>query len=423
MLESFIRRAAIVVAVLAVISLLVLLVVENQRTRLAIQQISTPAARPAGTSDAAAPPQNAVETVPPVVQTSDKVIARGRLVPMQMTDLAFTTGGLVESVFAREGQQVQVGEALAHLGNEEQILARIASAELDVLQAQQALDTLNREAPLRAAEALQDLVNAPIEVENAERAIRGLQTGTPTQSDIDIARANVTIAQNKLKAAEEAYRPYANKSEDNVTRALLLQRLAEAQREYDLAVARLNNLTGGASEADVAQAQADLELAKVRQQEAERRYEILKDGPDPDLVALAQARLTNAQAGLAAAQASLKELDLSAPFPGTLVRVNLQQGQFISPGVPVFTLVNLSEMHVETIDLTELNIVRVRPGQDVVVRFDALPDQEFFGTVERIRSQGENSQGDIIFSVVVNLKDLDPRLLWNMTCSVEIKTQ
>ena len=41
----------------------------------------------------------------------------------------------------------------------------------------------------------------------------------------------------------------------------------------------------------------------------------------------------------------------------------------------------------------------------------------------RIKPLGENKQGDIVYLVVVQPAQLDPRLRWNMTASVTIETK
>jgi HlyD family secretion protein len=81
-------------------------------------------------------------------------------------------------------------------------------------------------------------------------------------------------------------------------------------------------------------------------------------------------------------------------------------------------LADLSAWQIETSDLTELNIVRVREGSQAAVTFDAIPGLELLGRVSHIRALGENKQGDITYTVTIRLDRQDPRLRWNMTASV-----
>lgn len=407
------RRAAIVISVLALIAFIALISLGNPNIAGGEQpEQPLPQDDPQQT-------QTTVEVTP--VQSSDEVIAEGRLLPIKFVDLSFNTSGLVEEVFVEEGDQVEADQLLARLSNREEYEASIASAQLELANAQQEIKTLYDEAPLAAAEALQELVSAPDDVSSAQNTLDSLETGVVDSTDIEIARANVAFAEKKLNDAQDAYRPYANRAESNLTRAALLSRLAEAEQEYEDAVRRLNALTGAPTEGKIERAQADLVLAKARQAEAERRYEILKNGPDPDQLALAESRVENAEAKLAAAQAALLRLELRAPFNGTIASNSLKVGEYVAPGAPVVMLVDFSDWILETTDLTELNVVRISEGSPAVITCDALPDSLFPGRVNRINAIGENRQGDITYTVQVEMDSRDERLLWNMTCSVTFR--
>ena len=361
------------------------------------------------------------EKPPDVIKSVDGVITKCQLIPIRFVDLSFNNGGIIDAVLIKEGDTVVEGQVLASMSNLEQYEASIASAELELLNAQQALDTLYLEAPIEAAEALKELTDTPVDVSSAERQLTSLTSGEVSQTDIDIASANVAFAENKLKAAQDAYSPYANRPEDNLARANFLTKLSEAQKAYDEAVRRLNQLQGTASEAKLAQAEADLALARVRYENAQRKYEILKNGPDPDKVALANAKLKNTLAQLDSAQAALENQKLKAPFSGKIVTNDLKVGQFVTPGIPLVTLVDFSDWQVETTNLTELNVVYLEEGNRALIVFDALPDLQFPGKLIRIQSVGKNQQGDVVYTAIFDLDQFDDRLKWNMTCSADIR--
>jgi HlyD family secretion protein len=89
-------------------------------------------------------------------------------------------------------------------------------------------------------------------------------------------------------------------------------------------------------------------------------------------------------------------------------------------GTPVVELADLSAWQIETDDLTELDVVNVQVGSEVALTFDAIPDLEMAGTVQRIKSLGEEKMGDVTYTVVVRPEDYDPRLRWRMTALVII---
>lgn len=407
------KRAAIFVSVLAAIVVITYLILLNRQTMMTLERIAA--------SQINIQPTNTLEQVQEVVKSADGVVAKCKLVPIQYVDLSFNTSGLVEQVLVKDGDVVSEGQIIASLRNQEQIHSAIAAAELELATSQKALADLYNQAPIQAAEALKELANAPVDLQTAERQLAGLTSGEVSQTDIDIARANVVFAENKLKAAEEAYEPYKNKPEDNLMRANLLTKLSEAQKSYEEAVSKYNQLTGTASDLKISQAEANLAYSKVLYEEAQRRYEILKNGPDPSEIAIAQAKIDNATAQLESAKASLENTELKAPFDGEIVSNDLKIGQYIATGVPVLLMANFSDWQVETTNLTELNVVYLAEGNQASITFDAIPDQQYPGTLVKIQSLGENKQGDIVYTAIFNLDRLDDRLRWNMTCSADIK--
>lgn len=374
---------------------------------------------------AAAQGQATAEPTLPAVKAPAEIISEGVLEPERYVELSFNTGGLVAEVSVAEGEQVEAGQVLARLSSREQLEAAITQANLELVNAQLALDELNENYPLQAAQSQQAVADAQKALEDAGRYLANVK-GSGDPADIDAAKAAVVIAKDRLDKARKDYRPYENKAEDNLIRAVLLTRLSEAQKNYDRLVARLNNLGGSANDTTVAQAEAGLAVAEANLEQAKKDYEMYLEGPDPEALQAAQARLANAEAQLAAAEAARADLELVAPFAGKVVKLDLKAGEFANPGAPVLTLADFSTWKVETTDLTELNVVDIAVGDPVVVSFDALPEEELPGVVVRIGDAGENRQGDIIYTVLVEPEPADAWaefqdvLRWKMTASVRI---
>ena len=64
-------------------------------------------------------------------------------------------------------------------------------------------------------------------------------------------------------------------------------------------------------------------------------------------------------------------------------------------------LADLITLQIETDNLTEVNIVRVREGAAATITFDAIPGLTAAGKVVRIKPLGENKQGDMTYTVVL----------------------
>lgn len=398
------------------------------------------------------------------------VSATGKIVPEQYASLSVTTGGVVEEVFVSEGDLVEEGQLLIQIKGGEQAQAAVTAAQLELTNAQNALDNLYDNTDLIAAnalktaedteDALEDLQNRELQealalqaiadaqklIENTERTYN-YSISTADEADIDLQRAQVTLAKDALDKALEDYEPYADKPEDNLVRANLLARKAAAQQVYDDAVRRLNALLGTGSEADIAVAEADYATAQAQLIQAQRDwervqegpsagdialleaqiasayedYEMYKDGPDPADVAASEARIANAEAQLAAAQSVLDDLQLLAPFAGTISELHIKTSEWVSPGQPVLVLADLNSLQVETTDLSEIDIAKIVLGDTVSLTFDALPDT-VAGTVTHISPKAAQGSG-VNYTVTIDLAELPADLRWGMTAFVELENK
>jgi len=196
----------------------------------------------------------------------------------------------------------------------EQRQVAISAAQLELLSAQKALQDLIDNADLARAHALQAVEDAEQALEDlldpdlqqakaletiamAEKAIDIAETrarnikSTASQADIDGAEADVVLLKDALEKAQDDFKPYANKPDDNLTRANYQARLAEAQQMYDAAVRQLNALSGTGSQVDIAVADADLATALAQLDQAQREYERVKDGPSQADIAVLKAKV------------------------------------------------------------------------------------------------------------------------------------
>lgn len=347
------------------------------------------------------------------------ISATGEVLPEQWSRLSLSTSGIIEELHVAEDDTLEAGQVILRLQGRENLEAAIANAKYEVAAAEKALADLYEEPELRIADASQAVVDARIEVRDAERYLRNLQSQAP-QADIDQARANVALSRERLDEAIEDFKPYEKKPEDNLTRAALLSKKAQAEKDYDAAVRLLNNLSGTANELDIAEAESDLELAQAKLTTAERDLETLKQGPDPREVALAEERLENARVQLATAEDALDDLILYAPFAGTVSELYVHPNEWIAPGQSALLLADLNHLRVETTDLNEIDVARIKVGDTASISFDALPDLVVEGTVIRIATKADEGSG-VNFPVVLELNEIPAEIRWGMTAFVDIE--
>lgn len=354
----------------------------------------------------------------PQPQVKGEVVASGTVVPAKEAQVAFALAGELEMVNVEVGNKVEAGQVLARLEGTEQLQAALSRAELDVLVAQQALQKLEDDLLEEQTAALQALKDARQAVRDAERRLRGFGVSSEP-IDIQVARSNVALAKRALDQALKDFKPYENKPEDNFKRAALLNKLSEAQKRYDNAVDQLNRLSGIiVPEFDYQQAQTDLEIAQSRLKLAEERYALLLNGPDPEALDLAQARLKTAQDQAEAARANLANLELRAPFAGTVSQVNFQSGEWVLPGQPVLVLADLDHLRVETTDLSERDVPKIDVGQPARVVVEAL-NQEITGRVSLIAPLADILGGDVVYKTTIVLDTQPPALRAGMSVEVQ----
>jgi multidrug efflux pump subunit AcrA (membrane-fusion protein) len=367
----------------------------------------------------AASTAQATETIAPVLAEL-KIVAEGKVIPVRSATLSFISGGVVDEIFVEEGIAVKKGTVIAQLSGTERLESALSSAELAMISAQQAYDDLFDNVDVMKARAELDVAQAKIALEDAEDDRGRKDYRRSSDTTLDGIRADAIIAKKALEDAEEYYNFFEeNYNEDDPIRAGAMSQLVAAKKANDKAQYNLNYALGYPKANIVEEADAKVALAIANLAEAERKLEGLKDGkPDPDDVALAEARLKEAKANYEAAQAALKDIQLSAPFDGQLVANNLNVGEFITPGSPAAVVGDVSEWKIETTDLTELDVIKIKEGMEVTVEFDALSDVQLKGQVDKIKMLGENRQGDITYTVSIKLNETDERLNWNMTAFV-----
>lgn len=355
----------------------------------------------------------------PVVQDGFAVIADGKLVPVQSVALSFTGGGMVEEVLFEVGDTVEAGAVLARLGNREPLQAAVAAAKLEKINAEQALQGVYDQADLVSAQTQFDLAIARDELEDANYMWRVRQEGHRANGDtIAAAEARLVLAEDALDEAESDYGRVSGLSRDNLARALGRVNLTNARDARDAALRTLNWYTGYPTEVEQAMLDGELAKAEARVEDLERKWELVKNGPDPDLLELAKARLLNAEAALSAAEAALAETELVASMAGEVANIELKAGEQVQPGQIASVVADLANWQVETDNLTEIERPKISVGQQVKISFDALPDLELQGVVEQVSPLFELVRGDVTYAVTIELLESDPRLEWGMTSVV-----
>lgn len=351
-------------------------------------------------------------TALPTVTASKALVAEGHLVPARYVSLSFFSGGPLAELLVVEGQDVQAGQVLARLATQPQAEAALRAAQAELLAAQKARQDLDDLAELQRAQAQTAVREAERALVQAQADLDALDT-QQYRDRLDDLEANLADAEQELKDAQTEFDRYRGLNEDNQTYKDAKKKRDDAQDKRDALDRELRQWRNRRDAANAAVALAEANLA-----DADRRFKDWSSGVPKEERDLADARLTAAEAQVQAAQTALDQQELRAPFAGRVVQVNIEVGEVAAPSRPILVLADFSTWYVETKDLTELNVVNLKPGQAVVVQPDALPTQTFAGEIERIDQLFAENAGDITYPVRIRLLETDPRLRWGMTVSV-----
>ena len=243
--------------------------------------------------------------------------------------------------------------------------------------------------------------------------------------------------QSELRQADaeiEQTRAQARITEEQNATALM-------KAQYDLQRAKLD-VTKGDAIPRIQLEQAKLTVGDVEQQLKELQAKIKSDKAAAEaMIAGKQRRRQKAMADLARAQHGLEKLELKAPAAGMInVLPNPRSGAFFGgseqefregdrawAGANVLELPDLSSVHLEA-RLDESDRGRLNPGQDAIVKIEAVPGKEFKARIDKISllARVDFSSGwppPKNFDLGLVLLDVDPRIRTGMTAVARIATE
>jgi HlyD family secretion protein len=236
------------------------------------------------------------------------------------------------------------------------------------------------------------------------------------------ARADAARAQAQLAAAQadlHAVRQGGTREEVLNTQA----QLAKARTDRDSAERNLDAMQrllekGAASPQEVQAARlrlnsAEAEVASLQQKQTERYSQ-----PEIERVEAEQAQ---ARAALAAAEDLLKHTDIRAVRDGEVYNVPVRDGQFVNPGDLLVAVANLDRVQVRAF-VDEPDLGKLKVNEPVQVTWDALPGQQWNGSVSRVPTTVIQRATRTIGETVCILDNPGHKLLPNVDVNVTIVT-
>jgi HlyD family secretion protein len=342
-----------------------------------------------------------------------KVGSTGKVRANQISELTWKTSGTVDKVLVKELDSVKTGDKLVSL-DQNSIQASILKAIQDFPAAKRNLGDL-LVSDLKRTQAQQDLAVAKKDYQTALDNRKIKEGRNTSDTNLMVAEATYLTAKSNLESIEKFFSFMQDKPEDDLARAQATAQLSMARKNYDWAVWNYQWAQSKPLPEDVRIAEAELNVAWSKMADAERNWEKVKDKPDPD-------DLTAARAKVDALQAQMDLTTITAPFEATISDVAVQPGDLVKSGSPAVQLVDLSHLYLD-ISISEVDINRVKIGQDIQITFDAIQDKVFEGLVTEISEIGIPNQEVIYFTVTCEIKNPDSTIKPGMTAAATIAVE
>lgn len=330
----------------------------------------------------------------------DKDTILVRLDPSPFEEEVYRLQGGVDSLRAA----VEAARQMA-AWEENQIGQNIAAREYDLKVAELELDRLIKgDGPLQLAQYREKMEKAKAEYERYTSFAKELEgiakQGFNNPVEVSRARENAVTHKEKYKAAQQRFASYKD---------YVLPSMEEAAR------AKVEN--------------SRLILAQTRKSAVFKVANVTAD------LNQAQAKLETAEGSLALAREELKKTVLRAPFAGIAILYEAfrdggkrkpREGDTVLMHQPLLYLPDISQFIVRT-QVREVDLYKVKEGQEAIVRMDAYPDLSFDARVQSVGVLAANEPsspgGGKYFQVTLELFGQDRRLRPGMTARAHIKAE
>ena len=239
-----------------------------------------------------------------------------------------------------------------------------------------------------------------IMVEEGDRVVKG---ETLAKLDAPILEANVAMAELNL---EQTIYPYYHYTHARDVPGIWLA-LDEAKDDLEEAQELLDE--GKIDEAQLLLEQVEQSLDKAKEKSISRIWSL------PLSVKMAELQLDQAEA-------ELDKTIITASFDGIVAAVYIREGQQLSTMTyanPAICVIDPSEIKLSGV-IDEIDVPKVKLGQEAIIVLDALPDKEVKGRVTFISPASTVQAGVVFYKTTITLENPDEELKDGMSATAEI---
>lgn len=252
-------------------------------------------------------------------------------------------------------------------------------------------------------------------------------TQSTTRADVDARRARLAAAEAQLRDL------LAGATQPEIARAEAELRAADAeaarsQQDLERLVALENS--GGVTRQHLDAARTTAALAAARRDAARDALQLVRQGARPERVSAARAEVNNARAALSASEQAAHDLVLTAPIGGVVLLRNAEPGEVLNAGTPAMTIGELRRPYVR-VYVNQRALPFVRLGAPATATLDGMPERPFTGRVVAISPRAEftprvalteEERADLLFGVKIAFDDTTGALKPGLPVTVRIAT-
>ena len=302
-------------------------------------------------------------------------------------------GARLGELMVEQGDQVEAGQILAVLDNQERLATALSRAKAQVEIARSRLRQVQAGAKAGEVDALEaQLENLDAELQGQIRAQQAtikrlesdLKGNTAAQTAInDRITAELITAEAECQRFEQLYAQGAISASEYDLKCLEQDIAYERQVESEVTLTRI--ISSGQEQIAEAKAQLNRTMSTLGHQQTETQATLNQVSEVRDVdVALAQAELADAIVGVQQAEADLELAYVRAPRSGQVLKINTRPGEMIT-NQGIVELGQTQQMYVIA-EVYETDIARIAAGQRAMVESEAIPDI-LRGTVDEIGLQ------------------------------------
>lgn len=392
---------------------------------------------------------------------SRKVSETGLVKPQKELSLAFTRGGRVDLLPAKEGQVVKAGTLLASIDAKSEKAAFQAAranlldaknrvspedkkaAEASVEAAQIALENTESQADLAVENALETFLNTDLTAYLKDGNVGGSETDvaptiTGTYTSTERGKYVLELYSSSAQSGSSLRYSFINEDGEKVEEGLATVTTHEPEPLGDrgLYLEFPENFANGYDTTWVIPIPNERSAQYVNAKNAyQQALETKENKIAAQKAALKSAKASKArtlqstsdhkldalQANVESARVALGNTTLTAPMAGVVAEVALDKGEIARAGTPVVTLLSENTFRV-SVDVPEADIVGLDVGDTAEITFDAYDGLKLSAKVTFVSPQAVTTQGVTSVEVKLGFQSDDARLKAGITADVDIHT-